>query len=90
MITFKNYSQYFIERKNIFNTPGLYLKPHEVYLDFSVMDEDMLRFEFMPFHGPGYYISEKLKNAIEVQRFTGMAFQEIEKVHPNFRAVFRT
>ena len=30
---------------------------------------------------PGYYVSEKLKNEIEKQGFTGMQFQELDKIN---------
>jgi hypothetical protein len=49
-----------------------------VTLDLSKATEDMFRIINAP--SSGYFISEKLKNAIEENGFTGMAFTEVGKL----------
>lgn len=59
----------------------------KLVLDFSNTTEDLIRFVGTPFNN-GYYISERLKKAIEEKRFTGMTFQEIEQMDNKIKAIY--
>lgn len=59
----------------------------KLVVDFSDLDLDLFRFIEAPFTN-GYYISERLKNAIEEQNFTGMAFQEIEEMDKRIKVIY--
>jgi hypothetical protein len=56
-------------------------------LDFRNTKEDLIRFSDIPL-GLGYYVSERLKNAIEEKHFTGMTFQEIEQMDNKIKAIY--
>jgi|SRR5690606_33713034 len=72
--SYKNYKSL----KEILKEQKLKIKSKKLVLDFSKTDQDMFRMADMPF-GNGYYVSEKLKNAIEEKQFTGMEFREINE-----------
>ncbi len=55
-----------------------FLKCKKIVLKLNDVNIDMFKLWIDPFGG--YYVSEKLRDAIEKERFTGMVFKEIEKV----------
>lgn len=59
-----------------------------LYLDFSMLNLDLIRIINIDSIGIGYYVSERLKNAIEEQKFTGFAFQEIEEIDKRIKVIY--
>lgn len=76
-IKIEDYDKYIITREELSKKNKL-LKYKKVILNLSNIEMDLFRISNTP--ASGYYISEKLKNAIEKERFTGFAFQEIEEM----------
>ncbi len=84
ILDFKNY---LINKNKIENSNNnLYLKHSKIVLDFSKEKADIIRIINFPFGG--YYVSEKLRNAIEKERFTGMVFKEIEEVSDKIDIIY--
>ena len=71
----------YISLKEVLNesNENLTIRYTKLILDFSNETDDLIRFIDVPFN-IGYYVSERLKDAIEKERFTGMRFQEIEEM----------
>ncbi|MEZ4971618.1 MAG: hypothetical protein R2814_18495 [Flavobacteriaceae bacterium] len=63
------------------------IRCNKLIFDFTGTDIDMFRLIDIPF-GEGYYVSERLKTAIEEQGFTGMAFEEIEEYEKGIKVVY--
>lgn len=59
-----------------------------LYLDFSGLNLDLIRIINIDSIGIGYYVSEKLKNAIEKYGFTGMSFQDIEEMDKRIKVIY--
>lgn len=59
-----------------------------LYLDFSMLNLDLFRIINIDSIGIGYYVSERLKNAIEEQKFTGFAFKEIEEIDKRIKVIY--
>lgn len=59
-----------------------------LYLDFSKLNLDLIRIINIDSISIGYYVSERLKNAIEEKRFTGFAFQEIEEMDKRIKVIY--
>lgn len=87
---FKNFEEYINFKNKKWNEGNLRMFYKTLVLDFSNLDKDMIRLSSMPFHGPGYYVSERLKEAILSAGFTGMAFTEIQEKYPDIKGVYRT
>tara|TARA_R110002049_G_scaffold155557_6_gene320485 strand:- start:12493 stop:13176 length:684 start_codon:yes stop_codon:yes gene_type:complete len=84
---FYNYTDYKKEwDKNI--SCGDSLKFEELFLDFRKINHDLIRILNIDSMCIGYYVSEKLKNSIEEQGFTGMHFQEIEEMDKRIKVVY--
>jgi len=66
---------------------NLMLKASKIVLDFQNVKEDLFRLTNVPNIG-GYFVSEKLKNAIEKNKFTGMAFKEINDNDENIKVIY--
>lgn len=73
----KNYDEY-VSVKEKLRKDKLMLLHRKVTLDLSDVTEDMFRIINAPFGG--YFVSEKLKIAIEENNFTGMECTEISKL----------
>lgn len=73
----KNYDEYVFEKEKL-RKDKLMLLHKNVTLDLSKTNEDMFRIINAP--PGGYFVSEKLKNAIEENGFTGMEFTEVSKL----------
>lgn len=86
VVKFYNYEDYLAQLKK--HTTPPFLLAHELVLDFSKQENDILRLANMPMTGLGYYVSERLKNAIEEQKFTGFAFQEIEEMDKRIKVIY--
>ena len=76
-INVTNYENY-LSQQEILREENLRLKTLKVVLNFKSVQADMFRMNITPLSG--YFISERLKDAIEQRRFTGMAFREIESL----------
>ena len=61
-----------------------------LYLDFSKLNKDLIRIIDIDSVGIGYYVSEKLKTAIEKEGFTGFAFQEIEEMDDRIKCIYQS
>jgi len=86
IVEFANYEEYL---SSLFkHTTPPYLIANKLLLDFSKQSKDLIRLTNMPMTGNGYYVSEKLKNAIENERFTGFAFQEIEEIDNRIKVIY--
>lgn len=59
-----------------------------LHLDFSNLDLDIIRIIDIDSIGIGYYVSEKLKTAIEKEKFTGFSFQEIEEMDDRIKVIY--
>lgn len=63
-----------------------YLKCRKIILNLSEVDVDMFKLWITPL--AGYYVSEKLKNAIEKERFTGITFREIDVISDKIDVIY--
>ena len=70
------------------NSDDNLLKFHKVCFNVSQLKLDMFRIYNFPFGG--YYVSERLKIAIEEQRFTGMVFKDIESISDKLTGQYST
>ena len=86
LITFPDYETY-DKVRNQYRGPE-FLLANKLVLDFSNQKHDLIRLLAMPMTGSGYYVSERLKNAIEEHKFTGFAFKEIEEMSRWIKCVF--
>ena len=66
---------------------GYWLRCDQLIFNLSKATEDLFRITDVPF-GHGYYVSERLKEAIEKERFTGMAFKEIEEYNKRIKVIY--
>lgn len=73
----KDYDEYLFQ-KELLRKDKLMLLHKNVTLDLSKANEDMFRF-FNALPG-GYFVSERLKNDIEKNGFTGMEFTEVSEL----------
>ncbi len=79
----KNYLSTYI----VLYEEGFRLKCDRLIFNFSTATEDLFRLTDIPF-GHGYYVSERLKDAMEKKRFTGMAFKEIEEYNKKIKVIY--
>ena len=86
-IFFKTKSDYEKKWDELSNTDN-YIKSPNLYLDFSLMKLDLFRVYKVPIIGGHHLISEKLKNAIEKEGFTGFVFQEIEEMDDRIKCIY--
>ena len=72
----------FLSTKEILRNENLIVKVKKLQMNFKNSSEDFIRINDSPtiVGGSGYYVSEKLKDAIEKSGFTGMAFIDIEEI----------
>lgn len=73
----KNYKEYLFQ-KELLRKDKLMLLHKNVTLDLSKANEDMFRFLNAP--PGGYFVSERLKDDIEKNGFTGMKFTEVSQL----------
>lgn len=73
----KNYDEYSRVKENL-RKDKLMLLHKKVTINLNKINVDMFRIVNAP--PGGYFISENLKNAIEQNGFTGMDFEELEKI----------
>lgn len=65
-----------------------YIKPNLLNLNFSNINEDFFRVSDVPLISGHYFVSQKLKNAIEKERYTGFSFQEIEQMDNRIKVTY--
>ena len=63
-----------------------FLKEKNIILNLSKIDLDLFRIINAP--ASGYYVSEKLKTAIEKEGFTGFAFREITEMDDKINVLY--
>jgi len=85
-IAVKNRDNY-LNTYHVLYDDGYWLKCNELIFNLSGAGEDLFRLTDIPF-GHGYYVSERLKTAIEKERFTGMAFKEIEEYNKKIKVIY--
>jgi len=80
-INISDYENFLSIREDL-RSQRLMLKAKKFVFNFSEATEDLIRITDAPpvVGSKGYYVSEKLKSAIEVEGFTGMTFKEIEEI----------
>ena len=76
-VSVNDYDEYVSEKERL-RKDKLMLLEKKVYLDLSKATEDMFRIVNAP--PGGYFVSERLKNAIEESGFTGMEFIEVSEL----------
>ena len=67
---------------------NLMMYSEKLVLDFNKATDDIFRLDNLPCLGIGYYVSERLKNAIEEGGFTGMEFSEIEEKYKHIKIMY--
>lgn len=78
-VDIKSYTDYVYLKNDLRKTKDKKrLRNNKVVLDLSNTTEDMFRLVNAPLGG--YFVSEKLKNAIEKNGFTGMDFKEVSEL----------
>jgi len=85
--TYQNAIEYQTDWKKLI-WKGSVISFDTLYLNFSLMDLDLIRIIGIDSFGIGYYVSEKLKIAVEKEQFTGFAFQEIEEMDRRITAIY--
>lgn len=73
----KNYDEYFMEKESL-RKDKLMLLHNRITLNLSKTTEDIFRIVNAP--PGGYFVSERLKDAIEKNDFTGMEFTEVSQI----------
>lgn len=73
----------YLNKKRDYSLQGIgvgypFLKEAKVVFNSSKMTKDFFRCSFLPY--AGYYVSENLKNEIEREGFTGLVFNELNKI----------
>ena len=71
-----NYQEY-LNIQEVLRPEKLIIKSDKLILDFSRNTYDLFRINHVPFMA-GYFVSSKLKTAIEESEYTGFSFQQIE------------
>jgi len=84
LVNINNYDDY-IKMKEMLKDEGLIIISDELILNLTNLDLDMFRLNV---HTGGYFVSERLKDAIEQNRFTGMRFQEIEEFNSYIKVIY--
>jgi hypothetical protein len=81
-----DYDKYLKIHAEFQNSDDDLLKIRKVCFDMRQVKVDMFSIYNFPFGG--YYVSEKLKNAIEEHRFSGMVFTDIEKISDKLTIIY--
>lgn len=79
-IAIENYDDYINLKKHLETAKDKQaIKCNKMVLNLSMIDDDLFRIMNVPIVG-GYFVSEKLKNAILEMKFTGMEFIEMSEI----------
>ena len=84
-VPIENYDHYLRERERLAKEK-LWLRENKVVFDLRQVSEDMFRIINAP--SGGYYVSEKLKNAIEKNGYTGMEFKDISELDKRIEVIY--
>ena len=84
-LNINNYEE-FLQVRDELGSKNKFIKDKNIILNLSKMDLDLFRIINAP--ASGYYVSEKLKTAIEKEGFTGFAFQEIEEMDDRIKCIY--
>lgn len=78
-VSISSYEDY-LSKKELLSVenPDLFLKHDLLTIDVTSISDDFFRLINAPYSG--YYVSERLKNAIEDEGFTGMTFQRMDMI----------
>lgn len=71
-----------------FNETDNLIKPQSLFLDFSKIKLDFFRISDIPLISGHYFISQKMKDKIEENKFTGFSFQEIEEMDKRIKITY--
>ncbi|UPQ80070.1 hypothetical protein M0M57_04360 [Flavobacterium azooxidireducens] len=82
-----NYENYLDILDVMKNDNDNFIKCRSIVLNLKKVKEDFFRIINVP-SCSGFYVSERLKNAIEEQRFTGFAFNEIEEIDKKIKVLY--
>ena len=85
-INIKTYEEFIKKREELSKQKNI-LKYKKIVVNLSSMTKDMFRIINVP--ASGYYVSEKLKNAIEKEKFTGISFREIEEMDNRIKVIYK-
>ena len=80
-----NYEE-FLQIRDELSNKNKFLKEKNIILNLSKIDLDLFRIINAP--ASGYYVSEKLKTAIEKEGFTGFAFREITEMDDKINVLY--
>ena len=86
-VKINNLNNYLNSLEVVRSAGNLTVTYNKLVLDFSNATEDIIRFIDVT-NNLGYYVSERLKNAIEEKGFTGIAFQEIEEMDKRIKVIY--
>lgn len=78
--------QNYLSTREVLKEDNLWLKCRKGVLDLRKAKEDMFRLINAPIGG--YYVSERLKNAIREKGYTGMDFKEIEEYDKKIKVIY--
>lgn len=84
-LNINSYDDFIVIRDELSKKKKL-LKYNKIILNLYHMKLDLFRIINTP--ASGYYVSEKLKKAIEKEKFTGFSFQEIEETDGRIKVVY--
>lgn len=85
-IVVSDYENYLSTLEVLKSNQDNFLKCEKIVLDLSLQNIDLFKLSIDPL--AGYYVSERLKNAIEEKGFTGMTFQEIEEMDKRIKVIY--
>ncbi len=85
LVSFNDYEEYVIEKDKL-RKNEMILMHKRVTINLDKIKEDMFRLVNTPLGG--YFVSEKLKNAIEEKGFTGMRFKEITEIDNRIEVIY--
>lgn len=85
-INIESYNDYLNILNRFKNSADDFLKFKKIGFDLSKLEIDMFRICNIPFEG--YFVSQKLKESIEEQGFTGFIFKEIEKLDGRIKVIY--
>ena len=84
-LNINNYEE-FLQIRDELSNKNKFLKEKNIILNLSKIDLDLFR--IINAAASGYYVSEKLKTAIEKEGFTGFAFREITEMDDKINVLY--
>ena len=79
-VSIESYEQFVTLKNSLRNTKDQqHIRCNKIAFDLSSINDDMFRIMNVPNVG-GYFVSEKLRNAILEMKFSGMEFKEMSEI----------